>query len=712
MRLSSLLIVFATFVVAALLSLVTASFSADLIEDNAERGVKKDLEQRGMDWIEVHAEGLQVFLAGIAPSEADRFKAISAAGGVIDAARVIDNMQVEATADIAPPRFSVEILRNDAGISLIGLVPQTSDQNAIVDQMIDIAGRPNVTDLLETAEYDAPDGWSSALKYALNALDILPRAKVSVQAGTVSITAMADDPDARYDLEGTLRRQVPKELRLELNILTPRPVITPFTLRFLIDENGTRFDACSADTEKARVRILTAARAVGLTESANCTIGLGVPTPKWALAAETAMAGLAELGGGSITFSDADVTLVALAGTNQTLFDRVIGELETGLPEVFALHSTLPIARTEDESESTTPEFIATLSPEGLVQLRGRLPNELLRQTTASYARARFGADAVHMAARLDENLPSNWPIRVMAGLDALSQLHNGVLDITPDTLSIAGRTGSPDANAKIARLLSEKLSQNDPYTIEVRYVEELDPVAAMPTAEECVSGLHSIQEKQKITFEPGSGTLDESASDILDAIAQQLKECPKIELEIQGHTDSQGRESMNQALSQTRAQSVLSALQDRRVLTSGIQAKGYGESQPISDNDTEEGRESNRRIKFVLIQSKALSNLNANTSDENGEPSVLNVLEEDSTAQSPVDEATADPDTSSDNAVREVAEPEGTSSEEPVQSKPTVTRNNTDTDSSNVQPNTADAQSSNDDTDTADEENATNDTN
>ena len=128
MRLSSLAILASTFTAAAGLSVVAAMFSADLIEDTSKRSVKQALVQKDLMWTKVHAEGLQVFLTGVAPTEADRFRAISTAGGIVDAARVIDNMQVEATADLAPPRFSVEILRNDHGIQLIGLIPESADR--------------------------------------------------------------------------------------------------------------------------------------------------------------------------------------------------------------------------------------------------------------------------------------------------------------------------------------------------------------------------------------------------------------------------------------------------------------------------------------------------------------------------------------------------------------------------------------------------------
>ena len=91
----------------------------------------------------------------------------------------------------------------------------------------------------------------------------------------------------------------------------------------------------------------------------------------------------------------------------------------------------------------------------------------------------------------------------------------------------------------------------------------------------------------------------------MLDEIADVLRECDELSLEIAGHTDSQGREEMNFQLSQSRATAVLIELQRRKVLTTNYVAKGYGELQPIAENDTEEGRETNRRIEFKLAPNK-----------------------------------------------------------------------------------------------------------
>ncbi|PIE15120.1 MAG: hypothetical protein CSA70_00545 [Rhodobacterales bacterium] len=608
MRLSALFIILGAFVAAAIASLFAASFAVTLIEETSEIGVRQALDEKRLSWAEVHADGLRVYLTGTAPTEATRFIALSTAGSVVDAARVIDRMGIEATKGIAPPRFSIEILRNDSGISLIGLIPTSTDRDDIAKQMTQIALGAPVTDLLQTADYPVPPGWDEALEYGIQSLRTLPRSKISIDAQRVEITAMSDSAEAKRKIESDLSRSAPKTVRIALDISAPRPVITPFSLRFLIDKDSARFDSCSADSDSARTRILTAARAAGMTGKASCTIGLGVPSPNWAKAAEMSIGALKKLGAGVVTFADADITLDAAMGTDQALFDQVVGELENALPEVFTLHAVLPKAPEADESGP--PEFVATLSPEGLVHLRGRVSNELTRQATVSFAGARFGSKSVHNSARIDTDLPRDWPVRVLAGLEALAKLSNGAVTVTPDLVDVHGNTGNPEANAEISRLLSEKLGETQRFAINVTYQKKLDPVLGLPTADECEAEIARIQQKSKISFEPGSDTLDEGSRKTLDEIATWLKRCGEIRMEIGGHTDSQGRESMNQSLSQARAQAVLNGLRERRVLTSTFTAKGYGEAEPIANNKTEAGREANRRIEFKVIRPKPVAEI------------------------------------------------------------------------------------------------------
>ena len=601
MRLSSVAILAGTFTAAAAACAVAAVFSVRMVEQGSISGVENRLTSEGIDWAGVDANGLQVFVHGTAPSEAERFRAVSAAGKVVDAARVIDETLVEEAERIRPPRFSVEILRNGDEVQLIGLVPAEYDRDILINTVAGIVGDPaGVSDLLETADFPVPEGWDPALDLATQALEDLPRAKISAATGEVSVQAMTNSAEERREVSAALEGATPEGITLALDLTAPRPVISPFTLRFVIDDRGARFDSCSANTEDAKAAILAAAQEAGAEGTPGCVVGLGVPSPTWGDAASAGIAALARLGGGELTLTNADVAIIAAQGTAPDLFDTVVGDLEASLSAPFVLDAVLP--EPEDPEDNGPVEFVATLGTEGKVQLRGRMESEMSRTTADSYARARFGSEAVRVGARIDDDLPDGWSARVLAGIEALSMLADGEVRITPELITVGGRTGNTEANSEITALLSEKFGA-DTFETDVTYVEKLDPALGIPTPAECVDQVRQIIGARKITFEPGSATLDVSAKEILDEVADLLKICGDIPLEIQGHTDSQGREVMNQQLSQQRAEAVLDQLRQRRVLTASYDAEGYGEAEPIADNDTEEGREANRRIEFHLIE-------------------------------------------------------------------------------------------------------------
>lgn len=594
----------AIFAAAALVSVLVAWAAMATVENRSKIAIDRALMLGGTEWAQVSTNGLQVVLSGTAPDESARFRALSLAGSQVDAGRLIDHMEVLPPVQIKAPEFSIEMLRNESGISMIGLIPAASDREQLGKRVQKIDPDHAVTDLLESADYPVPDGWNGALDFAIDALALLPRSKISVHAGRVAIEAISESGAQKQDWEKALRRKVPGGMELFLDISAPRPVITPFTLRFTMDDNGARFDACTASTEEGRAKIVAAGQAAGVSGEPDCTIGLGVPSPDWPDAVALGIHALHDLGGGSLTFADADVTLVAAAGTPQADFDRIVGELETALPDVFSLHAVLPepVSISGKDENTGPPEFVATRSPEGMVQLRGRISDAQERTIVESFARARFGVDNVYAAMRLDPGLPLGWTVRSLAALEALDQLANGVVVVQPNVVDVRGMTGNKNASAEISRILSDKLGEAEDFRVNVKYEEKLDPVASMPSPEQCVTDINNALKEAKITFAPGSAEIELSSGKTVDKIAEILKTCPNVAMEIDGFTDSQGRAEMNKALSQRRAEAVLSALLARRVLTTNLTAHGYGEENPIADNETEVGREANRRIEFRLI--------------------------------------------------------------------------------------------------------------
>lgn len=111
------------------------------------------------------------------------------------------------------------------------------------------------------------------------------------------------------------------------------------------------------------------------------------------------------------------------------------------------------------------------------------------------------------------------------------------------------------------------------------------------------------------IEFKTGSSKLRHSTVPALDRVADSLKRKPEITLvEIQGHTDNHGTRRRNFRLSFQRAESVRRYLIRRGVAPHRLACRGYGEEAPVSDNDTPEGRRTNRRVVFVVHRQKSES--------------------------------------------------------------------------------------------------------
>jgi len=602
MRIRTTFAALGAFALAALLSLGVALLAAGTVERQSVADLSFAMREEGLDWVGITADGLQVFLSGEAPDEATRFRAMRRAGAVVDSDRVVDEMTVLDPEGIIAPVFSIEMLRNGDGVSLIGLIPGAEGADRLTDGISDITAGLDVANMVETADFPVPQGWDTAVRFGLLALSELPRSKVSVLAGRVVVEAVATTPAERAGWQSFLEENRPDNIELVMDISAPRPVITPFTLRYVVADDAHRFEACSAGTVEDRARILAAAATAGLTGEATCVIGLGVPSPRWADAVEVALEAMGRLEGGTLTFADADVTLVAAEGTSASLFDTVIGELDAALPEVFSLHAVLPDPPSASDAVEGPPTFTATRSPEGYVQLRGRLPDDRVSAAVLAYANALFGRQNTYLATRTDPDLPEGWPLRVLAGLEGLSNIHHGSLIVEPDNLILRGSSGSEETTSELSRLLAQHLGAAASFEIDVAYMASLDPVSGELSPQQCLDRINAVQAERKITFDAGSIEINAGAGEILDELAEILRECSSVEFEIGGHTDAQGREEMNLNLSQARADAVLNGLLARRVLTTNLTAEGYGETRPIADNETEAGREENRRIEFMLL--------------------------------------------------------------------------------------------------------------
>ena len=105
------------------------------------------------------------------------------------------------------------------------------------------------------------------------------------------------------------------------------------------------------------------------------------------------------------------------------------------------------------------------------------------------------------------------------------------------------------------------------------------------------------------VQFETNSAQLKDVSVAVLNDAAATLKRNPGVVTEVAGHTDSRGSWKYNQRLSENRANAVRSYLASKGAPMDNLSAKGYGESQPVADNKTREGRAKNRRVELRILK-------------------------------------------------------------------------------------------------------------
>jgi outer membrane protein OmpA-like peptidoglycan-associated protein len=119
---------------------------------------------------------------------------------------------------------------------------------------------------------------------------------------------------------------------------------------------------------------------------------------------------------------------------------------------------------------------------------------------------------------------------------------------------------------------------------------------------EACKGRLEILSLSNRINFGSNSAALAEDSVAFLNSIAEIISRCPDLNIQVAGHTDSDGDARYNQSLSEARANAVLSYLVGAGIEADRVRSVGYGEAEPLAPNDTAENKLRNRRIEFSVV--------------------------------------------------------------------------------------------------------------
>jgi len=128
------------------------------------------------------------------------------------------------------------------------------------------------------------------------------------------------------------------------------------------------------------------------------------------------------------------------------------------------------------------------------------------------------------------------------------------------------------------------------------------------------------VELNEKILFGFNHSDLSSQAMNNLGKAIDVFKKYPNTNIEVQGHTDSKGTDKYNQNLSVQRARNVSNYLSSNGVAASRLTIKGFGESAPKYDNNTEEGRAQNRRVEFLITANEKMKAEAAKANGTNGQ--------------------------------------------------------------------------------------------
>jgi OmpA-OmpF porin, OOP family len=345
----------------------------------------------------------------------------------------------------------------------------------------------------------------------------------------------------------------------------------------------------SAPLPASKSKLLEAARAAlgGVEVADQMNLSRGAP-PRFDAAALLLISQIGKLKDGKITISD---TAVGLSGMARDLGGReAIAAALKNLPEGFSV--------TANEIKAPPYIFQAYKDPVAVtLTLTGYVPDNTVHAALVAAATRKFFSEKVVDNLKASVGAPQGFAGAVAPALGALSRLSTGTLVVSDRELKLSGDALYDAAAVQIRNGLGKDFPQGWQFKADI----SVKPAAAPVDATVCQQLFSDLLGKGSIRFESGRAGIDPDSAGLLDRLTETALRCPTVNIEIAGHTDADGEEAFNQALSEKRAQAVMDYLVKAGLPADRFTAVGYGSTQPVASNDTGEGKAQNRRIEFVV---------------------------------------------------------------------------------------------------------------
>ena len=527
--------------------------------------------------------------------------------------------------------FTFQAVQMSDGLDVSGLVPNFEVQDLFKDKIGDAALS------LQRANGMPDNHWPNVVNLGLAQLATLSDGFLSVKGRHLTLSGTATDPlaaDAVIEALGNLPQGY------EISFDVEAVIISPYEFDVIKDNDVMQFDGLAPN--RAIEAELTAAlgpRALGAITLAN-----GMPDVNWSKTLTTGIQALDSLIEGELVLTDRSLLLHGLAANPKAAdettallnnlpsgydIDLLLEHADDGLPlqlemtydaksgatwqgkapsgvglsQVIAAMVNTPVLGSwitsglpDDSKMLERMAVIGSVLPEYL-SAKAILTNDKTVFEGVVLLGGDHSSSSSNIAALLGEGAVTNVTPHPEEPTEGEARLIEGVEHIYRSGVWV--RVFVPDPEPEVV-VIDEDIVEIEALALKSFKLDDL--MEFEPTNAACIGNSNALLSSQNIVFTNGSAELTDDSQSSLDAIAMFVGKCiheADLRLEIGGHTDSDGDDESNQTLSTARAMAVLLALVDRGIEGKALSAQGFGEANPIADNETEEGRQMNRRTTF-----------------------------------------------------------------------------------------------------------------
>lgn len=510
-------------------------------------------------------------------------------------------------------RYTWSVVKAEAGISIAGNVP-----NAALKSFLTVRAGNDATDTTIVTS-GAPHNFIPYSLAGLDALNGLKTGRVGYSGSKWTLSGYAETQEALDSVSAALESAVDMadwvvfvevtpgesaqaaETEAQPAVVQPPEMVATFLKWSVTRDADGNFLFDGAVPHAALQSYLRVRAGDGVSD--NTEVG-GTPPPDFITNALAAVEAAKSLQSGRVSYTGSKWTIGGYA-ESQDQINAIVEQLAASIDIsdwiVFIEVAPEPATPEPEVSQAVEPEApadIAVATPEfqfnalksdgGEIALSGDVPSGAFGSYAGVIAGGVDGSALSVNAAAPDEFIGD-----ATAAIRALNLLESGLLAFENGQWSLIGDALN-DADAATVSAAITALPDGDAWTIDI---------AVIPVFQLCAEVVARFSDTHSILFAPGSSNLTPESAEVLAELASDLVKCPAADLHVEGHTDADGPDDSNMALSVARAEAVIAQLIELGLDDRRLYAIGYGETLPVATNDTTAGKAQNRRIVFELMR-------------------------------------------------------------------------------------------------------------